>query len=295
MAMRQNSEKSTESWTAEVEKEARKLQKKGFFAEDKSKATLLWERDAQRHAESQKNRQVEKLLENEDAARASIQKMLAPKLDGAGVEWKWDKKTRWWWWRDQNGTWQSRGLSWTPPHARRPSDASSVVSDAHSQCCSVSTAATLTLSPDEEKELQKLEKRRCEIAALKERKAKGEALNRYEESAIRSEKEIDYAPVMVKVRAFDNEQAVSLLSEEPPAAPAFAPPARANEDEESPAKVPKEISLSQMVATIRRELDLDDSLTVSEVIAEANLQVDTPATGNLAQQARSLFRELSSM
>merc|ERR1719183_3171195 len=105
------------------------------------------------------------------------------------------------------------------PPARRSSDADSVASEAPSQC---STAATLTLSPDEVKELQKLEKRRCEIAALKERKAKGEALNRYEESAIRSEKEIDYAPVMVKVRAFGKEQAASLLSEDPPVAQAPA-------------------------------------------------------------------------
>lgn len=227
-SMRQTSDKrgadsaegAEESWTANVEREARMLRKAGFFADQSEKlrrereAQLRREKEAQRHAENQRNRQVEKLLKKEDVARASIQRMLDPKtaIDGAGVEWQWDNKTRWWWWRDQNGTWQSKGLRWTPPHARRPSDASSVMSEAHSMC-SVSTAATLTLSPDEEKELQKMRNRLSEIAALKERKAKGEALSRYEESAIRSEKEIDYAPVMVKVRAFGKEQAVSLLAE----------------------------------------------------------------------------------
>lgn len=212
-----SAEGAGESWTANVEREARMLREEGWLRRRQEQEELRREKDAQRHAESRKNRQVEKLLEQEDAARASIQKMLAPKtvIDGAGVEWQWDKKTRWWCWRDQNGTWQSKGLRWTPPHARRPSDASSVVSEAHSMC-SLSTAATLTetLSPDEQKELHKMEKRLSEIKVLKERKAKGEALNRYEESAIRSEKEIHYAPVMVKVRAFGKEQAVSLLAEE---------------------------------------------------------------------------------
>lgn len=274
----------------------------------------LWERDRQRQAQDRRNEQVEKLLENEAATRASIQKMRAPKVDGAGVEWKWDKKTRWWWWRYENGPWQDTKLSWTRPNARRQSDAESVASEAPSLC---STTATLTLSLDEEKELEKLEKRRCEIAALKERKAKGETLDKYQESAIRSEKEIDYAPVMVKVRAFGREQAASFLAEEPPAAqaqaaqtisaapvqaapdmalshpPAAAPPAQPRcKDEE--AIEHDGMSLSRMVATIRRELDLDDSLTMAEVIAEANSQVGMPATGNLVQQARSLFRELSS-
>lgn len=275
---------------------------------------LLWERDAQRHAESRKNKQVEDLLKKEEEERERIKKMTAPLTDGAGIEWKWDKKTRWWWWRNQNGTWQSSSKGWTPLHARRQSDASSVVSE--TPCSSVSTAATLTLSPDEEKELLKLEKRRRDIAVLKERKANGEALNRYEESAIRSEKEIDYAPVMVKVRAFSKEQDVSLPAEEPASeepsaaqapvaqAPTLAAPVQAvpdlassaqtsPEEEESP-PAEHEITLSQMVATIRRELDLDDSLTMSEVIAEASRQVDVPATGTLVQKARSLFRELSS-
>jgi hypothetical protein len=274
----------------------------------------LWERDTQRQAQGRRNGQVEKLLEKEAATRASIQKMTAPKVDGAGVEWKWDKKTRWWWWRYENGPWQSTKLSWTPPNARRQSDAESVASEAPSMC---STTATLTLSLDEEKELVKLEKRRCEIAALKECKAKGETLNKYQESAIRSEKDIDYAPVMVKVRAFGKEQAASLLAEEPPSAPAqaaqaiSAAPVQAVPDmalSHAPASAPpaqpkckneeatehEGMSLSRMVATIRRELDLDDSLTMAEVIAEGNSQVDMPATGNLVQQARSLFRELSS-
>merc|ERR1712110_1200355 len=121
---------------------------------------------------------------------------------------------------------------------------------------------------------------------------------------------------MVKVRAFGKEQAASLLAEEPPAAqaqaaqtisaapdravpdialshpPASAPPAQPKcKDEEATEQ--EGMSLSRMVATIRRELDLDDSLTLAEVIAEANSQVGMPATGNLVQQARSLFRELS--
>jgi hypothetical protein len=48
-----------------------------------------------------------------------------------------------------------------------------------------------------------------------------------------------------------------------------------------------------MVATIREELELEDSLTAAQVIAEANRQLAMPAAGTLAQQARSLFRQLT--
>lgn len=48
-----------------------------------------------------------------------------------------------------------------------------------------------------------------------------------------------------------------------------------------------------MVAAIRKELELEDSLTVAQVIAEANIQLDVTATGNLWQQALSLYGQLT--
>jgi len=91
--------------------------------------------------------------------------------------------------------------------SRRPSDAGSVASKSAasmiSQCWSVSTAAALTLSKDEEMEARKLDAQLRRIDSLKERKAslpKGQFLTSLEESEIRRKPEIYYAPVMVKVQ-----------------------------------------------------------------------------------------------
>lgn len=323
--------------------------------------------------------------------------------------------------------------------SRRPSDAGSVESESvasmTSQCWSVSTAATLTLSKDEEMEARKLEAQLCRIGSLAERKASGEFLTSWEKSEIRRKPEIDYAPVLVKVKngaarwtldteplSKDEEQQVrsaeerllaikhlqdrkdcgewlersemaelkcklaiesspvmmrvregaprpfrdTAVASEP--APAQAPvpktspapaPARVPVSKASPAPapacgpVPKSSlaplpvapspaplpmgpspaslpvatpaaspaspassthaeqdhavssaetstkaqvpTLKDIVATIREELELEESLTIAQVIAEANRQLAMPATGTLAQQARSLFRELTSV
>jgi hypothetical protein len=86
-----------------------------------------------------------------------------------------------------------------------------------------------------------------------------------------------------------------------PPAPAEHSDAENSDAEESDAASSAEVStkrqeptLGQMVATIRRELSLEDSLTMAQVIAEANIQAEMPATGSLLQQASSLFRELTS-
>jgi len=288
-----------------------------------------------------------------------------------------------------------------------------------SQCWSVSTAATLTLSKDEEMEARKLDAQLRRIDSLKKRKAslpKGQFLTSFEESEIRRKPEIDYAPVMVKVKngaarwtldteplskheekqvrsaeqrlgaikslhdrkargvwlerwemvelsckpaiessplmmrvregaprcALEKERqsAPATVSATAPApaqapvpntspapAPARAPVSCAPAPKASPAPLPvatpapaspaspaspthaeqdyavssaelstnaQEQTLNHMVATIRGELGLEGSLTMAEVIVVANFQLDMPATGTLPQQARSLFRELTS-
>lgn len=159
------------------------------------------------------SKQVEKLLEKETKVRASIRVSTSDDsmTDAAGVEWRKDQKTGWWWWRDQHGEWQSTSLSYTPPKkaapkrsARRPSDSSDAASESaasdRSWCSSASTAASLTLSSDEEEEARKMEKKLRTIQQLQERKARGGVLNKFEESEIRRKAEIEYAPVMVKLR-----------------------------------------------------------------------------------------------
>jgi len=47
-----------------------------------------------------------------------------------------------------------------------------------------------------------------------------------------------------------------------------------------------------MVATIRGDFELDDSLTMAQVITEANIQLGMPAEGTVVEQARSLLREI---
>merc|ERR1719223_878233 len=125
--------------------------------------------------------------------------------DGAGVEWCRDRKTGRWWWRDHYGTWHSRGFRYTPHREvevyRRPSDVSDIQSEAPTERSMISSASTTaTLSMDEEIEARKWERELRNIASLQQRKAKGEALTKYEESAIRRKPEFDLAQVMVKVR-----------------------------------------------------------------------------------------------
>ena len=337
-------------------------------------------------------------------------------------EWKWENG--WWRFAPKQGKWQKwegarprtqqRAVATTS--AKRPSDVGSEVSDS---AASISTAATLTLSRDEEMEARKLEAQLRTIDVLKERRAEGKPLTRWEESEIRRQSEIGYAPVMQKVlkgagrcildtdpltkeeeeevqkmeqklraikdlqdRKADGEylqgwqmREIRLKSEiessslmmrvrkgaarfvapapataptpapasmatSVPATTAILPPAVASptpaeqnaseSSEEEPAKQDdwssseeelaeqddevsseeevveqddevsseeepiktQEPTLKQMVATIREELELEESLTTWQIIAEANLQLE-PATGNLAQQAKSLYRQVA--
>jgi hypothetical protein len=264
-----------DSWEREVEREAWMLQKEVKRAEDKKQREALRE---ERRASDKLDREVAKLLRNDVGVTASadtrFQNSVSDDIvtDGAGLEWKWDEKTRWWWWLDEHGDWQGSGRSWTrfakkgeaPPKkteakrgARRSSNASDAASEsaASSVSTAASTAATLTWPKKEEK-----------VVVQKQRP-----------------------------RAWDK----SLVAVAAPApAPALAPnpaptPAPAAHADHSPVSTkPEGQSLSQMVATIRGELGLDDSLNMAQVIAEANLQLDMPAEGNLAKQASSLLREI---
>jgi hypothetical protein len=52
--------------------------------------------------------------------------------------------------------------------------------------------------------------------------------------------------------------------------------------------------LKDMVATIREQLDIEDSFTTpAQVIAEANRQLDLQATGTILEQARSLLGQIT--
>lgn len=170
------------------------------------------------------NREVEKLLEKEDEVRAVLRCEVEGKStmkDGAGVEWCRDRRTGRWWWRDQNGTWQSRSHRYTPPRPSEASDAASEApSDAPSQksrCSSVSTTATLSmplvLTFDEEMEARKMEKELAKIAVLQQRKANGEPLTKSEESAIRRKAEFYMAQAMVKLRSGAARMTLSLDEE----------------------------------------------------------------------------------
>merc|ERR1719162_314589 len=89
-----------------------------------------------------------------------------------------------------------------PPsqRVRRPSDASAALSES-SWCSSVSTAATLALSLDEERKARKMERKLLDIARLQERQAQGEVLDKLQAAKIESKAKIDSSVVMLKVRA----------------------------------------------------------------------------------------------
>lgn len=184
--------------------------------------------------------------------------------DGAGVEWKWDGKTRWWWWwSPEDGKWEGSGLAWTPltkfnrtpllkRGARQQSDDSDLASD--SGASSLSTAPSCSWPMSKEK-----------VALPKQRDS-----------------------------VWTKKLVVSALPDSLASAPASAPDPPAPV-EQSSAEVPTEPevqSLKDMVETIRGQLGLDVSLTVSQVVNEANLQLEKPAEGNLATQVKSLLREL---
>lgn len=152
----------------------------------------------------------------------------------------------------------------------------------------------LALSQEDEREVRKIEKKLRDIEGLLRLQDQGKTLDKLQLDKIRSKDSLESSSVMLKIRAGAKRQALA------PAAPqtAQAPVVAASVSALAPAKVPTKpegIPLKEMVATIRGELGLDDSLTTSEVIAAANIQVGMPATGTLAQQAGSLFRELISV
>lgn len=257
------------NWEREVEREARLLQKEKRQADAR----------ARRHASAKLDRDVEKLLRGEgsvvrDDAKFKNFVMGDIVTDGAGLEWKLDEKTGWWWWLDEFGNWQGKGRSWTrlPRKGegsllekdqvrrtdRRQIDASDVGSEppSESAASSVSTAPTLTW-PKSEKKVVVPTERPC---------------------------------------AWDEPLTVVAAAPFPPPTPAPAPastqPARADYPLVEESTKAEKQSLSDMVATIRCQLNLDDSLTMAEVIARANVQLGLPAEGNLARQASSLLREI---
>ena len=66
---------------------------------------------------------------------------------------------------------------------------------------SVSTAATLALSLDEEREARKMEKKLRDITRLEERQAGGEVLDKLQVGKIDSKTKLEATVVMLKVRA----------------------------------------------------------------------------------------------
>jgi len=78
----------------------------------------------------------------------------------------------------------------------------------------------------------------------------------------------------------------------PDPAPVSAPTSPAPAPSAEVLTKPKGQLLSNMIETIRGELGLDDSLNMAQVIAEANSQLAVTAEGNLAEQARTLLREI---
>lgn len=256
-----------ESWERQVERDAWQLQKEQWRADEEKT------RD-ERRVSNKNNRDVEELLRREDSVRLSIKSMDLGKTvrDGAGVEWSWDAKTRWWWWLAEDGTWQSKGCSWTPlPQKngtkrgmRRQSDASDVASE-KSAASSVSTAPTLP-------------KREEKVVVPKQRPSA-------------------WDKPLVVAAATPTPPPVQDLDTSAPASPTTKLLSEATLSvalaEAEVSTEPEGQSLSRMVASIRGELDLDDSLTMAQVIAEANLQLGRTAEGNLAEQARSLLREIA--
>lgn len=179
------------------------------------------------------------------------------------------------------------------------------------------------LSKDEEKEVRKMERRLRAIRSLEERKADGDWLENSEMAEIRRKSKILSDPLMVKVRkgaarcaldeAPQNEQLAApspvmapARAPDPPAPVAVAPrePQRAlgEQPQREPLAAPAEVqstepqgpSLNWMVTSIRDELGLEESLTMAQVIAEANHQSGLPETGSLRQQASLLFHQLCS-
>lgn len=213
-----------------------------------------------------------RLLEREEAQKKKKNPLPGDIVtDGAGVKWACDDNSGWWYWLAQDGTWQGSVRTWTPlpkkteasllnkSEAKRGVAWSDDVSDAasNSAASSVSTAA-----PAPPGALDKGERRRAARTA-KRAAAKGPA------STIPGPQDTE-----AQVKVHSCKVAVP--------APAPAPSAINFEGQ----------SLSHMVETIRGELGLDSALTMVQVIAQANQQLEKPAEGNLATQAKSLLREI---
>merc|ERR1719265_1203959 len=82
----------------------------------------------------------------------------------------------------------------------RSNDSDDAVSEV-SFCSSVSTAATLALSLEEEREARKMERKLRDIALLEGRQARGEVLDKLQAEKIESKTKLEATVVMLKVRA----------------------------------------------------------------------------------------------
>jgi len=216
-----------------------------------------------------------RLLEREEAQKKKKNPLSGDIVtDGAGVKWTRDDNSGWWYWLAQDGTWQGSVRTWTPlpkktgasllnkSEAKRGVAWSDDVSDvaSNSVASSVSTAA-----PAPPGALDKGERRRAARTA-KRAAAKGPASTIAGPQDTEAQEKVHSCKVAVP-------------------APAPAPSAKVSTNLEGQ-------SLSHMVETIRGELGLDSALTMVQVIAQANQQLEKSAEGNLATQAKSLLREI---
>merc|ERR1712070_673379 len=203
-----------------------------------------------------KDREVQELLRKEASMRASIKGMDLGKIvrDSAGLEWWFDAETRWWWWLSEDGTWQSKSRSWTrgPLHQKNGTKRGMMRRSDDSDVASVKSAASSVSTALE------LPRRPCAWDKPLAIAADAPALVPDPEAS---------APASPTAK---------LLSD--------AVPSVALAEAEVSTK-PEGQSLSRMVATISGEFELDESLTMAQVIAEANLQIGMTAEGNLAEQA----------
>jgi hypothetical protein len=163
-----------------------------------------------------------------------------------------------------------------------------------------------SLSEADEREARKIEKKLRDIAILEEKLSRGCTLEKLQLEKIRLKDSLESTSVMLKIRAGALRLALAPTQAAPRTAlapvakdlvPAVALPAHAKpENRESLVEMPTKPegpTVNQMVATIRGELGLDDSLTTFQVLHEANLQLGITPTGTIAQQASFLYREIT--
>merc|ERR1712127_128232 len=118
-------------------------------------------RDQEREEKKNTNREVAKLLRNENSVRNNLRNNLLSgdtETDGAGLEWRLEAGTSRWWWRDSEGEWQWEWHYYTRKSKTNSSGRNSVSSKSTASTASTaaSTAATVSVS-EEYRELQRMQ------------------------------------------------------------------------------------------------------------------------------------------